>query len=215
MHGTAACVRVLSCSCPAPALRRLHMHTPPHPPPHAPLRSYITRRAKEEFHGLAGGGGADAAAAEAAWARARDQLAVWQRQSLVYQLYGRKTKTVMVRADCLCASVCCVRGGGERHALAWCAVAVLARLRAGSGTVRVVCLPPLRAPPLLLMHAYRSWTKQRMQHTERQQQHQGAGAGAALQQHAHPCLACGGGRQPAPARLHSSSEHASSSTRQQ
>jgi hypothetical protein len=56
--------------------------------------SYIQRRAKEEFHSLAAN--ADAAAAEAAWQRAQSQLEVWKRQSVVYQLYGRKIKTVLV-----------------------------------------------------------------------------------------------------------------------
>lgn len=56
--------------------------------------SYITRRAKEEFHALAKN--TDAAAAEAAWQRAQSQLGVWQRQSVVYGLYGRRVKNVMV-----------------------------------------------------------------------------------------------------------------------
>jgi hypothetical protein len=56
--------------------------------------SYITRRAKEEFHALAKG--TDTAAAEAAWQRAQSQLDVWKRQSLVYGLYARKVKNVMV-----------------------------------------------------------------------------------------------------------------------
>jgi hypothetical protein len=56
--------------------------------------SYIDRRAKEEFHALAKGN--DTAAAEAAWQRAQSQLAVWKRQSVVYGLYGRRVKTVMV-----------------------------------------------------------------------------------------------------------------------
>jgi hypothetical protein len=57
-------------------------------------RSYIQRRTKEEFHTLAAN--ADAAAADAAWQRAKSQLEVWKRQSVVYQLYGRKIKTVLV-----------------------------------------------------------------------------------------------------------------------
>lgn len=56
--------------------------------------SYITRRAKEEFHALAKG--TDTAAAEASWQRAQSQLDVWKRQSLVYGLYARKVKNVMV-----------------------------------------------------------------------------------------------------------------------
>lgn len=56
--------------------------------------SYITRRAKEEFHALAQS--TDTAAAEAAWQHAQRQLDVWKRQSVVYGLYGRKVKTVMV-----------------------------------------------------------------------------------------------------------------------
>jgi len=56
--------------------------------------SYITRRAKEEFHALANN--ADSAAAEAAWKRAQSQLEVWKRQSVVYGLYGRRVKNVMV-----------------------------------------------------------------------------------------------------------------------
>jgi hypothetical protein len=39
---------------------------------------------------------ADAAAADAAWQQAQSQLEVWKRQSVVYQLYGRKVKTVLV-----------------------------------------------------------------------------------------------------------------------
>jgi hypothetical protein len=38
----------------------------------------------------------DAAAADAAWQGAKSQLEVWKRQSVVYQLYGRKIKTVLV-----------------------------------------------------------------------------------------------------------------------
>jgi hypothetical protein len=56
--------------------------------------SYIDRRAKEEFHTLAKSN--DKAAAEAAWQRAHSQLEVWKRQSVVYGLYGRRVKTVMV-----------------------------------------------------------------------------------------------------------------------
>lgn len=40
----------------------------------------------------------DTAAAEAAWQRAHSQLEVWKRQSVVYGLYGRRVKTVMVSA---------------------------------------------------------------------------------------------------------------------
>ncbi|WIA33711.1 hypothetical protein OEZ86_006829 [Tetradesmus obliquus] len=61
--------------------------------PNYNIRHYIQRRSKEEFHSLAAN--ADAAAAEAAWQRAKSQLEVWQRQSVVYQLYGRKVKTVL------------------------------------------------------------------------------------------------------------------------
>lgn len=60
----------------------------------SPHCSYITRRAKEEFHALAQS--TDTAAAEAAWQNAQRQLDVWKRQSVVYGLYGRRVKTVMV-----------------------------------------------------------------------------------------------------------------------
>eukprot|EP00878_Enallax_costatus_P007958 GHUV01008324.1.p1 GENE.GHUV01008324.1~~GHUV01008324.1.p1 ORF type:complete len:114 (+),score=28.29 GHUV01008324.1:158-499(+) len=56
------------------------------------IKHYITRRAKEEFHSLAT---RSDAAAEAAWQRAKSELDVWKRQSVVYQLYGRKLKNVM------------------------------------------------------------------------------------------------------------------------
>jgi hypothetical protein len=64
-------------------------------------RSYIQRRAKEDFHALTKN--TDTAAAEAAWQKAKGELDVWKRQSVVYGLYGRRGKTVMV-------SVCLLSG---------------------------------------------------------------------------------------------------------
>lgn len=105
--------------------------------------SYISRRAKEEFH-LAASSTTDAAAAEAAWRRAQAQLEVWRRQSVVYQLYGRKTKTVMVRQadrswgrDCVMGqqSVCSIRRHKltQRAAIAHTACAVYVVCPAGAG----------------------------------------------------------------------------------
>lgn len=59
-----------------------------------PRRSYIQRRAREEFHAISSGV-RDQAAADAAWGHAASELEVWKRQALVYGLYGRKVKNVL------------------------------------------------------------------------------------------------------------------------
>jgi hypothetical protein len=61
--------------------------------PNYNIRHYIQRRAKEDFHALTKN--TDTAAAEAAWQKAKGELDVWKRQSVVYGLYGRRGKTVM------------------------------------------------------------------------------------------------------------------------
>ncbi len=63
-------------------------------PPSA--HSYIQRRAREEFHALSLAG-REQAAVDAAWSRAASELEVWKRQAVVYGLYGRKVKNVLVR----------------------------------------------------------------------------------------------------------------------
>jgi hypothetical protein len=56
---------------------------------------YIRRRAKEGFHETRLT--ADPAAAETLLQSGRQELEVVKRQSLVYQLFGRKVKNVLVR----------------------------------------------------------------------------------------------------------------------
>ena len=58
------------------------------------LHRYIKRRAQEAFRGPKSS--ADAAAVEQQWQRAKEELEVVKRQSVVYSLYARKHKSVMV-----------------------------------------------------------------------------------------------------------------------
>lgn len=66
------------------------------------ISHYIQRRAREEFYAHARE--ADPARLQQLVASGREQLEVVKRQALVYGLYGRKIKNVLVRA--LHTSVC-------------------------------------------------------------------------------------------------------------
>ena len=55
---------------------------------------YILRRAQEDFHINAGQ--QDATIVQSLWSKALNDLEVVRRQSLVYKLYSRKLKNVMV-----------------------------------------------------------------------------------------------------------------------
>lgn len=59
------------------------------------ISHYIQRRAKEEFHAHARE--ADPAKLQQLVASGKEQLDVVKRQALVYGLYGRKIKNVLVR----------------------------------------------------------------------------------------------------------------------
>lgn len=61
--------------------------------PNYNMRHYLHRRATEEARALAAV--TDAAALEQALQQARHDLQVWQRQSVVYGMYGRKLKNVL------------------------------------------------------------------------------------------------------------------------
>ncbi|GLC41610.1 hypothetical protein PLESTB_000696900 [Pleodorina starrii] len=61
--------------------------------PNYNIREYIRRRAKEGFHEAASV--TDPAAVAALLQSGRQELEVVKRQSLVYQLYGRKVKNVL------------------------------------------------------------------------------------------------------------------------
>jgi hypothetical protein len=63
------------------------------PSPHA-LHRYILRRSKEGFRQAAHE--SDSAKLQQLWQRASSELEVVKRQSIVYQLYGRKHKNVLV-----------------------------------------------------------------------------------------------------------------------
>jgi hypothetical protein len=90
-----------------PNHRHCH-HGPPLPPP--PPRSYLVRKAKGDARRLASQPPADEAAAEALWQRAVDDLAAFRRQEVVYGLYGRKFKTVLVRQGCIRPCSCVLEG---------------------------------------------------------------------------------------------------------
>jgi hypothetical protein len=85
-----------SCIC----LPRRESLLPPHVASHRQrfqdtfLCSYLQRKAKEEARSVASA--TDAAAVETAVQQAQKDLVVWKRQSIVYSLYGRKMKNVLV-----------------------------------------------------------------------------------------------------------------------
>lgn len=95
-HAAARCARCTPHAA-APTAQTL---TPLAPPPSHTRNSYLVRKAQEEPRRWAGAGG-DAAAAEATWQRAVDDLDAFKRQASVYQMYGRKFKTVLVSVAAL------------------------------------------------------------------------------------------------------------------
>ena len=58
------------------------------------MRRYVKRRAGEQFRQHAGE--SDAGAAQQLIASAREQLQLVQRQAIVYTLFARKNKSIMV-----------------------------------------------------------------------------------------------------------------------
>lgn len=123
------------------ACRHADAHARTHPlmrPAPCPQR-YILRRAKLGFHS-----NKDSKDAEALVRHARQELALVQRQAVVYQLYGRQAKSVLVR-----------RGGEGRHAAALepCAHAAQQAQRGGG---QACALHRLRAPALIARHAPRA-----------------------------------------------------------
>lgn len=61
--------------------------------PNYNIREYIKRRSKEEFH--ANADLCDPAVLVTLWQGAKQQLEVVRKQSLVYNLYGRKVKNIL------------------------------------------------------------------------------------------------------------------------
>mmetsp|Transcript_12414 Transcript_12414/g.26817 ORF Transcript_12414/g.26817 Transcript_12414/m.26817 type:complete len:94 (+) Transcript_12414:160-441(+) len=61
--------------------------------PNYNIREYVLRRAREGFREVAGE--TNATKLDALWASAKEQLEVVKRQSVVYGLYGRKTKNIL------------------------------------------------------------------------------------------------------------------------
>ncbi|KAI8465602.1 MAG: hypothetical protein J3K34DRAFT_436605 [Monoraphidium minutum] len=63
--------------------------------PNYNIREYLARKAGTDARHWATQPPADAAAADALWARAVGDLDAFRRQASVYQMYGRKFKTVL------------------------------------------------------------------------------------------------------------------------
>ncbi len=59
------------------------------------VNRYVKRKAREDFRAHAKD--VDVSAADALLKRAKAELKVWERQAVVYSLYARPQKSVMVR----------------------------------------------------------------------------------------------------------------------
>ena len=75
----------------------MHVSLPGSPAVHISLR-YISRRATEGFRAAATN---PEQATEALWKRAQEELSVVRRQSIVYGLYSRGIKNVLVGRACM------------------------------------------------------------------------------------------------------------------
>jgi hypothetical protein len=65
------------------------------PSTHYACARYVQRQAKEKFRENAAG--KQSASVDEQWSKARETLALVQRQAIVYTLYARKNKSIMVR----------------------------------------------------------------------------------------------------------------------
>lgn len=61
--------------------------------PNYNVREYVQRQAREKFRENAAG--KQSAAVDEQWSKARETLALVQRQAIVYTLYARKNKSIM------------------------------------------------------------------------------------------------------------------------